>query len=207
MFEKTIELFLKGGPIMWPILILSLIACTVVIERIIFLAAERKRSCPETRRKMIKLVEKGELARAMETGAQSPDFVARTLAYALENREEGLTEALMRASNQELLRFKRGLTVLDTAITLAPLLGLLGTVTGMITAFGMVSGELGAPTAISGGIAEALIATAFGLGVAILSLIPFNTLNAKFEMAQHDLEDYGTQLELLLAKHSPAINP
>lgn len=200
MFQKTIELFIKGGPIMWPILILSLVACTVVIERVVFMLAEKKRTSPETRQKMIRLVEKGNMDEAIQAGDDSSDFVARTLSYALKNREEGLTEALMRASNHELLRFKRGLSVLDTAITLAPLLGLLGTVTGMISAFGMIDGELGAPTAISGGIAEALIATAFGLGVAILALIPFNTLNAKYEMAQHDLEDFGTQLELLLAR-------
>lgn len=187
---------------MWPILILSLIACTVVIERILFLMAEKKRSNPEICRKIIRLVEKGNLEEAIETGDPSSDYVARTLSYALKNKEEGLTEALMRASNQELLRFKRGLSILDTAITLAPLLGLLGTVTGMISAFGMIDGELGAPTAISGGIAEALIATAFGLGVAILALIPFNTLNTKYERAQHNLEDYGTQLELLLARTS-----
>lgn len=202
MLDKTVELFIKGGPIMWPILLLSLIATTVVIERLIFLAAEKKRCSTETRREIIRLTEKGKIDTAISKGIDSKDFVSRTLSYALQNREEGLTEALVRASNTELLRFKRGLSILDTAITLAPLLGLLGTVTGMISAFGMVTGELGAPTAISGGIAEALIATASGLGVAILALIPFNALNAKYEMAQHDLEDMGTQLELILARQT-----
>ncbi len=200
MLQKAVELFFKGGPIMWPILILSLISCTVVLERLFFLAAERRKSRPDLRKEMIRAVEKGNVGQAVELGKGSSDYVVRTLTYALENREEGLTEALMRAANRELLRFKRGLSVLDTAITLAPLLGLLGTVTGMITAFGMISGELGAPTAITGGIAEALIATAFGLGVAILALIPFNTLNAKYDLAQHELEDTGTHLELLLAR-------
>lgn len=200
MFHQAVELFIKGGPIMWPILILSLIACTVVIERLVFLAAEKRRNDPELRRLFLSEVEKGKTEEALALAKGSGDFVVKVLAYALKNREEGLTEALMRAANRELIRFKRGLAILDTAITLAPLLGLLGTVTGMITAFGMVSGELGAPTAISGGIAEALLATAFGLGVAILSLIPFNTLNTKVEKAQHELEDSGTLLELILAR-------
>ena len=96
-------------------------------------------------------------------------------------------------------RFNRGLSILDTSITLAPLLGLLGTVTGMIHAFGLLgTQELNAPVAITGGIAEALIATAFGLGIAILSLIPFNFLNSQAEQARHEIEDAGTRLELLL---------
>jgi biopolymer transport protein ExbB len=69
----------------------------------------------------------------------------------------------------------------------------------MIRAFGLLGGrELDAPTVITGGIAEALIATAFGLGVAIVALIPFNYLNARMEEARHEIEDAATQLELLV---------
>lgn len=185
---------------MWPILLLSLLTTTVVLERIFFLLKERKNTKPELRKALIHDIERRKFDKAIAEGTDSPDYVVRTLTYALKHREEGLTEALVRAANLELLRYKRGLSILDTSITLAPLLGLLGTVTGMISAFGMLSGELGAPTAITGGIAEALIATAFGLGVAILALIPFNTLNATVERAQHTLEDAGTHLELLISR-------
>jgi biopolymer transport protein ExbB len=90
---------------------------------------------------------------------------------------------------------------LDTIITLAPLLGLLGTVTGMINSFGMLGGaELGAPTAITGGIAEALIATAFGLLVAITALLPFNYLTALEEKARLALQDAASEVELLFKK-------
>ena len=93
-------------------------------------------------------------------------------------------------------RYNRGLSLLDTAITVAPLLGLLGTVTGMIRAFSLLGGsELGAPSAITGGIAEALIATAFGLGIAILALLPFNWLNTELERARHEVSDAASQLE------------
>jgi biopolymer transport protein ExbB/TolQ len=83
-------------------------------------------------------------------------------------------------------------------ITLAPLLGLLGTVTGMMGSFSLIGGELSAPGAITGGIAEALIATAFGLGIAITSLIPFNVLNARMEDARHEIESAAKELELLV---------
>ena len=108
---------------------------------------------------------------------------------------------MLRAANLEMKRWNRGLPVLDTVITLAPLLGLLGTVTGMIGAFGLLGNqELDAPAAITGGIAEALIATAFGLMIAIVALVPFNYLNAKLEERRHELEDTASRLELLLLR-------
>jgi biopolymer transport protein ExbB len=119
----------------------------------------------------------------------------------LAERGTSFTNALITASSEELRRFSRGLSVLDTVITLAPLLGLLGTVVGMIHSFGLLGAdELGAPTAITGGIAEALIATASGLAVAITALIPFNYLNSRLEEARHELEQAGNRLELLLLK-------
>jgi biopolymer transport protein ExbB len=100
-----------------------------------------------------------------------------------------------------LQRFNRGIAILDTIVTLAPLEGLFGTVTGMIRAFGLLgASELGAPTAITGGIAEALIATAFGLLIAMLALLPFNYLNARLEQARQEIETASAKLELLLLR-------
>jgi biopolymer transport protein ExbB len=114
-----------------------------------------------------------------------------------------MSNAFLRAANQELQCFNRGLPVLDTIITLAPLLGLLGTVTGLIHALGLFGAqELGSPVAITGGIAEALVATAFGLAIAITALIPFNYLNARLEEARNEIQDTGSQLELLLSTKS-----
>src|SRR6185503_6660762 len=109
-----------------------------------------------------------------------------------------LQSALLYAQAQELKRFRRGIPILDTVITLAPLLGLLGTVTGMMGSFSLIGGELSSPGAITGGIAEALIATAFGLGIAITALLPFNFLNARTDEARYELESASTQLELLV---------
>ncbi len=198
-----IELFILGGPIMWPILVASLIALTVVIERIVFVIMVRVHRQPKRVSEMLTQVERGDVEAALRTGSGSKDYVARTVTYALEHRDKSLSDALLRAANWEMKRFNRGLTVLDTIITLAPLLGLLGTVTGMIHSFSLLGGEeLGAPQAITGGIAEALIATAAGLGVAILALIPFNFLNSRMEEARHDLEDAASHLELYFVKRA-----
>jgi biopolymer transport protein ExbB len=152
----------------------------------------------------LKAAEEGRMEEATQLAAQSNDFVARALAFALEHHSDSFSEAMLRGARRELRRFNRGLSALDTIVTLAPLLGLLGTVTGMIHAFGLLGTEtLDTPTAITGGIAQALIATAFGLGIAITALIPFNYLNTQLENAREDLEDAATRLEMAL---KPTLN-
>jgi len=199
-----IEWFIKGGPIMWPILLTSLITVAVVLERAFFTWQARRRRDPGLVQQLFADVEHGRVAEAQARGASSSDFIARTLARALAERDSSYTNALLAASSEELRHYSRGLSILDTVITLAPLLGLLGTVVGMIHSFGLLGAdELGAPTAITGGIAEALIATASGLAVAITALIPFNYLNSRLEEARHELEQAGNRLELLLLKQQP----
>ncbi len=184
---------------MWPILVASIVALTVVIERLWFIISESVRRQPQVVGEILARVENGDVEGAMSIGQTSRDFVARTLTYGLAHRDKSVSEALLRAANWELKRFNRGLTILDTIITLAPLLGLLGTVTGMIHSFGLLgASELGAPAAITGGIAEALIATAFGLGVAITALIPFNYLNSRLEEARLEIQDAASHIELNL---------
>jgi biopolymer transport protein ExbB len=196
-----LQLFIKGGPIMWPLLLTSIVAVAVAFERILFIIRENRSRQPEVVSQILAQAEEGDFDAAIVAGTESPDFVARTLVSALEHRDISLSDALLRAANQELKRFSRGISVLDTIITLAPMLGLLGTVTGMIHSFGLLGAEeLGAPAAITGGIAEALIATAFGLGIAIVALLPFNYLNTRLEEARHEIEDAATHLELLVKK-------
>ena len=186
---------------MWPLLVTSIVAVTVVIERLLFIASERWRRQPDVVARIFADAEAGRLDAAAAAGDGVPDFVARALTFALQHRDVSFANALLQAANRELQRFNRGLPVLDTVITLAPLEGLFGTVTGMIRAFGMLgAGELGAPTAITGGIAEALIATAFGLLVAMIALLPFNYLNARLEQARQEIENAAAHLEMLLLR-------
>jgi biopolymer transport protein ExbB len=194
-----IKIFLNGGPVMWPLLICSIITVATALERLFFVIRERARRKPQLVEKILERVERHDLDGAIKIGSDNRDFVARVLTFALAHRAESFSSEVLRAANLELKKFNRGLAVLDTIVTLAPLLGLLGTVTGMIHAFGLLGGhELDAPEAITGGISQALIATAFGLSIAITALIPFNYLNARLEEARHDIEDAATQLELHL---------
>lgn len=205
LIQKTnlFHIFEKGGPIMWPLLVASILALATVLERLVFLSVARRRRNPRVQERLFAELEMGDVRAAIEVGKTVKDFVVRTLVYALEHREKSLSGAILYAQAQELKRFRRGIPVLDTVITLAPLLGLLGTVTGMMGSFSLIGGELSAPGAITGGIAEALIATAFGLGIAITALLPFNFLNARIEDAQHEIESAAKQLELLLHPQPP----
>jgi len=174
----------------------------VVFERLTFLIRERVNRQPRVVEDIFAAVERGDLDAAERKGAGSRDFVARTLTQALHHRDISYSNALLAAANLELQRFNRGISPLDTIVTLAPLEGLFGTVTGMIHAFGLLgASELGAPTAITGGIAEALIATAFGLVIAMVALLPFNYLNARLEQARQEIETASAQLEMLLLRN------
>ena len=207
MNQTPMELFKHGGYIMWPILLVSFLLITVAIERIIFIFRENSRRNVEVVEKMMEKVETGDVDGAVELGKKSSDYVARILVYALTHKEHSLGNAFSRAANQELQRFSQGLPTLDTCITAAPLLGLLGTVTGMMNTFGALSGGDIASAAgqITGDVAEALIATACGLAIAITGLLPYNYLNARLEEARHEVEDASNSLEIIVSKQDAAV--
>jgi biopolymer transport protein ExbB len=197
------QIFKHGGPIMWPILLVSFLAVTVAVERVLFIIRESRLRDEELVDKMIHACESGNVESAIEMGKGSRDYLARVIVEALVERNHGFAEAYMRASNRELTRFSQGLPILDTVITAAPLLGLLGTVIGMMQTFGALGeGSDVAANAgkITGGVGEALIATMCGLAIAIGGLLPFNYLNARLEQARHEVEDASNALEVILKK-------
>ncbi len=205
MNQTPMELFIHGGPIMWPILLVSFLGLTVIVERLIFIMRENSSREQEVVEKMLDGVERNDIDGAIAIGKKSKDFVARILVYALSHRSSSLSNAFIRASGQELNRFQQGMATLDTVITAAPLLGLLGTVTGMMRTFGNMTGDLATAAGnITGGVAEALIATACGLAIAVTGLLPFNYLNARAEEAKHEVADAANALELIVKKHESA---
>ncbi len=202
------DLFIMGKEIMWPILLLSFVAITVLVERLLFIVRENASREPEVVEKMLEAVEHRDIEGALAIGRKSKDFIAKILVYSLSNREYSLSNAFIRASGQELARYQQGMATLDTCITAAPLLGLLGTVTGMMRTFGALgTGDVSGSTgAITGGVAEALIATACGLAIAIMGLLPYNYLNARAEQAKQDVADVSHALEILLKKTDAGVS-
>lgn len=201
--ETPMELFHNGGPVMWPMLILAFVALTVIVERLLFIVQENSRHEPEVVEKMMENVEKGDTEGAVQVGRKSRDSVARILVYSLSNKEYSLSNAFIRASGQELGRYQQGMATLDTCITAAPLLGLLGTVTGMMRTFGALgtgSDIASQASHITGGVAEALIATCCGLFVAVCCLLPYNYLNARADQAKQEVADASHALEIFIKK-------
>lgn len=207
LVQKTsiVHIFIQGGPIMWPMLLASVVALATVLERLLFLFNERRKRDVKSRNRMMAELKVQDIAAALRTCETTRDYVCKAVAFAYSHKQDSLHDALEYASQRELKRFKRGISVLDTVITLAPLLGLLGTVTGMMGSFSLIGGDLGAPGAITGGIAEALIATAFGLGIAILCVLPFNYLNTRIEEIRHELDVTAAQVELYGAAGEPSV--
>lgn len=203
MGQTPMELFKHGGVIMWPVIILSFVTVTVAIERVLFIIKENASRDDDLVEKMLEKVENRDIDGAIAVGKGSKDFVARILVYALTHKEHGLSNAFMRASGQELRRFSQGMPTLDTCVMSAPYVGLLGTVTGMMNTFGALGTGADiseSSAAITGGVAEGLIATACGLAIALFGLFPFNYVQSKIEEAKSDISDASNALELIIKK-------
>jgi biopolymer transport protein ExbB len=187
---------------MWPILIVSIIALTVVIERCFWWTGRWFRRDPKRIEKVFTAIEQGDTAEASRLSRGSRDPVLRMMWNGLNHQHTSLQGALQVAAGIEIKRAGRFLVVMDTLVTLAPLLGLLGTITGLIRSFSFLGNEELAVQAVTGGIAEALIATACGLGIAIFALIPFNFFTSRVSNLEFELQTAATNLEVMLeAQH------
>jgi biopolymer transport protein ExbB len=193
-----IDKFHRGGPVMWPILLVSIIALTVVIERIFWWSGRWFRRDPKRIEKVFTAIENGDTTEASRLSRGSRDPVLRMMWNGLNHQHASLQGALQVAAGIEIKRAGRFLVVMDTLVTLAPLLGLLGTVTGLIRSFSFLGNEELAVQAVTGGIAEALIATACGLGIAIFSLVPFNFFTSRVSNLEFELQTAATNLEVML---------
>ena len=196
-----INYFYQGGPVMYPLLFCSLVSLTIVIERGIFWVREKKNRDRKLLERFMSLVEKGDLEEAREVVTDSRDPVVRVLVCGIVHQGFSLKDALRMSADEEMARMRRYLPVLDTMITLSPLLGILGTVTGIIYSFNVMgSSGVENPAMITAGIGQALLTTAFGLAIAIFSLIPYNYFLSTIEKTAQEMEKYGTTLEILFEK-------
>ena len=193
-----LDLFQKGGVVMYPLLACSLVSLTVIFERSLFWIREKRRADNAVVDEVLELARLQEYQKIKARAEGAIDYVVRVLVCGLVHREFSLSKAMEMAAMDEIKRMKRYLPVLDTLITAAPLLGILGTVIGIIHSFDML-GQAGIqdPQAVTSGIAQALITTAAGLMIAIFTLFPYNYFMSKVEKAAVRIEKYATSLEIV----------
>jgi biopolymer transport protein ExbB len=192
------DLFQKGGFVMYPLLACSLISLTFILDRSLFWIREKRLANNALVDEILELARFREYEKLRARTEGAVDYVVRVLVCGLVHREYSLPKAMEMAAMEEIKRMKRYLPVLDTMITAAPLLGILGTVIGIIHSFDML-GRAGIqdPQAVTSGIAQALITTAAGLLIAIFTLFPYNYFMSKVEKAAVRIEKYATSLEIV----------
>jgi biopolymer transport protein ExbB len=196
-----LELIQQGGVVMYPLFGCSVCVLTIIIERTIFWIFLNRRHDRRLLSEVLEICQRGDWEQVRIKTIGSKDYAIRVLVSGIVHREFSMTKAMEVAAIEEVVKMRRGMGILDTMITVAPLLGILGTVVGIILSFDMLAIQgIENPQAVTGGIAQALITTATGLSIAILAVIPFNYFNIKVEQAVQVIEQYATSLEIVYEK-------
>ena len=183
------ELFLKGGPVMYGLLLCSLIVVAIAAERFLYYRHVALKM-PVFEEKIQRQLEQHHIEEAEQACEQSPAVIEQVAAEGLRayRRGRNVQTALENAAAFAAARLRERLNYLSAIVTLAPLLGLLGTVVGMIDSFSVFNVQAGEPAAITGGVGEALIATATGLCVAMIALIAHTYLAQRLDALITDIE-------------------
>lgn len=186
------SIFLKGGILMWPILLISVIAVKIIVERYLVIR-KSKSNIPAFLVKLRYFLKKRDIPGAINFCNQEKSSVSNIVKKGLKKLNLGnerVKEAIESAGKQEIVKLEKGLSLLATISGAAPLLGFLGTVTGMIAAFRKIEDLQGNtnPSDLAGGIWEALLTTAFGLIVGIIATTFYNLLVEKVNSLVLDLE-------------------
>lgn len=212
MIRAGFEFLLRGGWIMWPLFACALVSVTVMVERawVLRRAGQGGEALTE---EICRHLAAGRPDAALAEAERARGPIAAVLAAGLRQRGRGpaaVDQAMQAAALKQVPILHRRLGWLDTIVTMAPLLGLLGTITGMIRAFQVVATASGAAAAphITGGVAEALIATATGLAVAVTTLPVYNNLSERAREIVNAMQASATEVQSLLAlPGDPVLSP
>ena len=199
------DIFDKAGVVIYPLLICSVVSLTVILDRLLFWFLQHRRVDQNLVDEVLELARAGKYEEIRSRTQGVGDYVIKVLVCGLVHKDYSISKAMEMAAQDEIKRMKRGLPVLDTMITAAPLLGILGTVIGIIHSFDML-GQAGIqdPQAVTAGIAQALLTTAAGLLIAVFTLFPYNYFMSKVEKAVNRIEKYATSLEIVCCKNEGA---
>ena len=200
-FTQTADFFLKGGPFMVLLVALSVISVAVIILR--GRALREKVVVPSAVEIAVEALKPGDTVNSLEHAmSRYPSAASRILQTLINHlnwsKSENL-EAVQTRARHEVARLERGLVVLEIATGVAPLLGLLGTLSGLVGIFATLGGS-GDPVIVARGISEALNTTIVGLAVAVPSLIAHNYFQRKIEVMAIEMESLASDL---LAKCYP----
>ena len=192
------SIFFKGGILMWPILLCSILSVAIIIDRYIALR-KAKINAPAFMVRIRGFIKKDDIEGAMNFCRQDKSSVSHIIKIGLQKYSLGhqrVKEAIENAGRQELTKLEKGLNILASISGIAPLLGFLGTVTGMISAFMTIQDLAGAanPSDLAGGIWEALTTTAFGLIVGILALGFYNYFVTYIKKLVGDMENVANDV-------------
>jgi biopolymer transport protein ExbB len=201
------DLLQKGGPILWIIIGLSFLAVVIVVERILYL----KKIKVDEEKLFLRVkaaLEKGHFDEALFMCESNLSPITGIMKAAIEHRDEEpyvLKETLKDAASQQTPLLEKNLSNLGTIAHISPLLGLLGTVTGNINAFGVLGsfGSVSDPSVLAKGISEALITTAAGLIVSIPAVIFYNFFITKINNILVEMENQVNDMILLIKKVNP----
>ena len=189
-----------GGPILWVLVIISIGAFAVVLERIVFFARNEKNIGDTFKDEILSLVANKKIDEAIALCDTKKSCVASAIKKFLQKAPKGIDVQdyefiLKEVTNQEISPYERRLNLLASVMSISPMLGLLGTVTGMIRAFTNIS-KYGAGDAavVADGIAEALLTTAAGLMIAIPVIVVYNYLNRRLEKMENEIDDVVTNI-------------
>ncbi len=195
--EQIIDFFVKGGFVIYPLLLCSILGLAIVIEK--SLALRRKKVIvPEIVNVLENIKGADDIGLALSICEKHQGPFANIIRCGLENRElpkEEIKEALDDQGRHEVHNLERGLVVLETIAGIAPLLGLLGTVIGILKVFNVISQiGVGQTTALSGGISEALITTIVGLSIGIPAVVVYNFFTNRAESLVLEIEKHSALL-------------
>jgi biopolymer transport protein ExbB len=193
----VLEYFLKGGIMMWPLLLCSVLAAAIIIERF-FYYHRVKTDIAEFMAALKKLVYTGKIADAISLCEQTPGPVAYVLAAGLKDKDHGrvaMEEAMEAAGLDAIPRLEKFLSTLSTLASVSTLLGFTGTVTGMIAAFNAIAAaNVTTPQVVASGVSEALITTAYGLFIAIPTVVAYNYFISKVDNFVLGIEKNSAEL-------------